>query len=116
MYLSLNGTAIANNSNVCITDIGEEDKGLLCFTDLPSCCDQNRTGEWIFPNKTIVPIKLHSVGFYRNRAPSVVRLNRKKGTESPTGLYCCEVPDATSRNKTVCANISKLQLYSWQLL
>lgn len=109
MYLSLNGNDIANSSNVLITDIGEGENALLCWTDLPSCCDTSRTGEWFFPSGTVVPIKMNSVDFYRNRGPGVVRLNRKNvnGTEPPTGLYCCQVPDATMRNRTVCANISK---------
>ena len=62
-------------------------------------------GEWLFPNGSAVPIKIQSDGLYRNRGPRVVRLNRKNGTQSPTGLYCCQVPDATLRNKTACANI-----------
>lgn len=107
MYLSLRGTGIANGSNVLITDIGEAENALLCFTNLTFCCDSefNRTGEWFFPNGSAVPIKIQSDGLYRNRGPRVVRLNRKNGTQSPTGLYCCRVPDATLRNKTACANI-----------
>ena len=39
----------------------------------------------------------------------MVRLNRRKGTLSAsTGLYCCEVLDATLQIRKVCANISKL--------
>ena len=107
MNLTLNGIDIANGSNILITDIGETEKALLCVTDLANCCDSefNRMGEWFFPDRTPVPIKIQSDGFYRNRGPLVVRLNRKSGTQSPTGLYCCQVPDATLRNITACANI-----------
>jgi hypothetical protein len=111
VYLSLKRNNIANSSNVLITDIGEGENALLCLTDLPFCCDTNRTGEWFFPSGSEVPIKINSatIDFYRNRGPGVVRLNRKNvnGTQPPTGLYCCQVPDATMRNRTVCANISK---------
>ena len=105
MNFTLNGSGIANGSDVLITDIGEAEKALLCITDLASCCDVNRTGEWLFPDRTRVPIKKASDGFYRDRGPRVVRLNRKNGTQSPTGLYCCQVLDATLRNITACANI-----------
>lgn len=110
VYLSLNGTAIANSTNILITDIGEDDNALLCVTNLGSCCNSvgNRTGEWSFPNGSVVPIKIQSDGIYRNRGPHVVRLNRRNGILSPIGLYCCQVSDATLHNKTVCANISKL--------
>ena len=108
VHLSLKGTHIANSSNIFITDIGEDVHALLCVTNLATCCDSvgSRTGEWFYPSGSVVPIKLNNDSFYRNRGPSVVRLNRKNGTLSPTGLYCCQVPDATLSNKTVCANIS----------
>ena len=105
MNLTLNGTDIANGSDVLITDIGEAEKALLCVTDLASCCDVNRTGEWLFPDRTQVPIKKDSNGFYRVRGSHVVRLNRKNRTQSPIGLYCCQVPDATWLYRTTCANI-----------
>ena len=105
MNLTLNGIDIANGSDVLVTDIGETEKALLCITDLVFCCDVNRMGEWLFPNQTQVPIKIRSHGFYRNRGQNVVRLNRKNGTQSPTGPYCCQVLDATLRNITACANI-----------
>ena len=34
-------------------------------------------------------------------------LNRPSGVESPTGQFCCEVPDATITNQTLCVNIGK---------
>ena len=107
MNLTLNGIGIANGSDVLMTDIGEAENALFCITDLASCCnsESNRMGEWFFPNGSKVPIKAQSDGFYRDRGPRVVRLNRKNGTQSPTGLYCCEVPDAALRNITACANI-----------
>lgn len=116
VYLTLNGTRLANVSNILITDIGKGDDALLCVTNLPSCCDiitGNRTGEWIYPNGTTnVSIAKYNHEFYRDRGPSVVRLNRRMGNlSSPTGLYCCVVLDATYQTRRVCANLSKSACY-----
>ena len=35
-------------------------------------------------------------------------LNRPSNVESPTGQFCCEVPDATNTNQTLCVNIGTL--------
>ena len=52
-------------------------------------------GDWFFPNGTALPnMIINAQGlvweFYRNRGPSVVRLNRRRG--GVTGIYRCEVP------------------------
>ena len=106
MYLSLLGRAYTtNNSYILITDFGEGDeRGLLCFTDLAQCCGRNQ-GEWIFPNGSLVRVNGVGDDFYRSRGSHVVRLNRRNNPTSPTGLYCCEVPDATTNTQRVCANI-----------
>ena len=49
--------------------------------------------------------------FYRNRGDNgEVSLNRPSGVESPTGQFCCEVPDAINTNQTLCVNIGKLNI------
>ena len=112
VYISLNGVVV---SEVAIADIGEGDDGaLICFTDLIQCCRDDDTsigtalGVWFFPNGSAVGI--HSAGgdFYRTWGPSVVRLHRRNNATSPTGRFCCEVPDATSTNMRTCANIGEL--------
>ena len=111
VYLSLKRNLLANASNILITDVGEGEDALLCFTDLARCCDSigERSGEWFFPNGSLVQIAMQGGDFYRNRGPSVVRLNRRNRASavSPTGLYCCEVPDTNLNEKIVCVNISK---------
>ena len=105
-------------SEVAIADIGEGDDGaLLCFTDLIQCCRGDDTsiataplGEWFFPNGSAVPISSAGGDFYRTRGPSVVRLHCRNNATSPIGQFCCEVPDATSINMSVCANIGELQM------
>ena len=116
MHLSLRGRKyIVNNSYFDIDDIGAEGDGaaLLCITDLMQCCRGNETdgggalGQWFYPNGTNVSIEGNKYDFYRNRGRSVVRLNRRNSARSPTGLYCCEVPDATNTQQRICANIGK---------
>ena len=98
---------IISSDKILITDIGEGDNGaLLCFTDLIRCCDSDSgqvEGQWLFPNGSSVLAGIDG-DFYIDRGPSVVRLNRKKNTTSPTGQFCCEVPDATSTNMRACIN------------
>ena len=52
-------------------------------------------------------IRGYHVGFYRNRGyDGTVNLNRHKTTiTSPTGLFCCTVPNAQGKNQMLCANI-----------
>ena len=111
MYLSLRNEVRSNNSNIFITDIGAgDDEALLCFTDLTRCCRSFQAngiplGEWFYPNGSVIDVSDSGNNFYRNRGQSVVRLNQRNNAVSPTGLFCCEVPDALPVNITVCANI-----------
>ena len=110
VYLSLGS---GNNSDVLLTDIGEGDSALSCFTDLTQCCRDSDTvgegglGEWLSPNGSLVQVSGAGDDFYRNRGQSVVRLNRRNNATSPTGQFCCVVPDATYTMVTICTNIGK---------
>ena len=123
VYLSLRGVKYTNNSVIPITEIEHtltsngmtdttSNNGLQCITNRRPCCQTktNRHGEWIFPNGTMVPIQDGATSFFRNRGDDgTVNLNRlNSDVMMPTGRFCCVVPDATSVNQTVCANISKL--------
>ena len=119
IYLSLRGTVYANNSVVPITEIREtnttSNTGLQCITDrMPCCFSEGRTGEWFFPNGLHVPIQNSAVTFYRTRGDDgTVNLNRlNTNVITPTGLFCCRVPDARGLNvmPRLCANISKTKL------
>ena len=130
MHLTLgNITIITNNTEVLITDIGEDAEGglpsLICHTDLTECCrnsdtgDQGGRGEWYYPDGRVVQNNDDSTaageGFYRVRnAPQVVRLVRRVGNNplSPTGLYCCVIP-TTGGEMTFCINIG-ISLYKFQ--
>ena len=112
VYLSLGGIHVTNNSYIAIYDIGMGDnEALLCVTDLMQCCHSKNTtvgrplGQWFYPDGRNVPIQASLSDFYRDRGHNIVRLNRRNNASSPTGLYCCEVPDSTFTTHRVCANI-----------
>ena len=129
VYLSLRGILYANNSVISITEIGETDtsisppqnsnNGLQCITDRMPCCRSaiNRAGHWFYPNGTwvegyyVIVFYNNVAAMYRNRGQDdgTVNLNRVNSTViPPTGLYCCVVPDATSIEQILCANLGKL--------
>ena len=116
MYLYLHGRIyISNSSYIDIDDIAEgNEAALLCVTDLTQCCHEDIDtlgdailGQWFYPNGTDVPVDGKGSDVYSSKGLSIVRINRRNNIRSPTGLYCCEVPDATNTLRRVCANIGK---------
>ena len=120
VYLSLGSNMITtNNTEVLITDIGEDAyASLTCHTDLTECCRNSDTGgqggrgEWYYPDGRVVQNNAGSItvgdGFYRVRnAPQVLRLARRDASNalSPTGSYCCVIP-TTRGEMTFCAKLS----------
>ena len=106
-----------NNSVIFINEIEQtnatSNNGLQCITDRRPCCatPPSRHGEWLFPDdERVVPNQGAATSFYRNRDNNgTVNLNRlNSDVLMPTGKFCCVVPDATSVDQTVCANIGKL--------
>ena len=120
LYLTLGGQLYHNGDSILIDEIGEGDDGaLLCVTDLIQCCHVIDTvapcgsralGEWFFPNGSPVRFPGSGDDIYRNRGPGIVRLNRRNNTTSPTGQFCCVLPDATLTNMITCVNISEQRL------
>ena len=113
-YLSLRDHFIANSSRINIRSIGRSSDhpnyALLCITDYPNYpgC---RYGEWYFPNGDKIHYNyIYSASFYRrgrdqhNRA---ISLNRPPNVMTPTGQFCCKVPDATYTVQTLCVIIGK---------
>ena len=75
---------------------------------MPCCAtNPNRAGQWYYPNGTQIPTLGAATTFYRNRGDGgTVNLNRlNSDVMSPTGLFCCVVPDATGVDQTVCVDI-----------
>ena len=116
MYLSLNSIPYANGGYILIANIGEKVEGnrkgeaLLCYTDNTQCCNNTsmNMGQWFQLGGEDIGVESGTGGFYISRGPSVVRLHKKNSTTSPTGLFCCEVPDARSVTVRTCANIGGL--------
>ena len=104
---NLKGELYSNNSIVNITDIGSGTNALYCFTNGSDCCrrgDGGANGEWHFPNRSIAVEKgglTSSLDFSRNRLLSAVLLNRRNNATEPTGLYLCEVLDASGVNQSI---------------
>ena len=112
-----------NNSIILITEIEDTvttngvtdaaaNNGLQCITDRRPCCaiPPNRHGEWLFPDGNNVPgIVQNPTTFYRNRGDDgTVNLNHLNSeVMMPTGRFCCVVPDNTSTDVTVCADIGE---------
>ena len=112
--LMLRNQTYLNNSIVAINDIGEGENALLCVTDNPDCCKppngDTSQGEFYYPDNTAVGFSSTN-SLYRNRDTQVVRLNRRNGTPSTTGIYRCEIPDSTGRNQRLYINIAGLHEY-----
>jgi hypothetical protein len=120
VYLTLNDRFIANNTQINIRNIGQytdNPNGALQFiTDRKPCCFSPRYGEWHLPNGTLVPKQSYAsevdLEFYRSRENNGrVYLNRRTNNMTPTGQFCCEVPDVTNINQTLCVLIGKLNQY-----
>ena len=111
MYLSLNDRRrlSTNNSDVAVTDIGGVGEALLCYTDNVQCC--NDTGQWFKQGEGDVGDVNGDGDLYVSRGLGVVRLHRRNNT-FPSGVHCCEVPDAQSLNIRTCANIGGLKMLS----
>ena len=105
--LLLKGEVIANNSVIDPNEIEEDDKALICLTNLTDCCRKidrsNQSyalGNWHYANGMNIPIKAeHRQGFfYEIRGMSAVRLSREgagpRNFQVPGGMFRCEVPDA----------------------
>ena len=99
-----------NNTRVTVTDIGESmEEALLCYTDNAECCDTTNmnTGRWFEQNGGNVGDQSSGGELFVTKGPNIVRLHRSNNT-SPSGTYCCEIPDARSINMTSCVIIGRL--------
>lgn len=119
VYLLFNKTVYANNSIIQIAklvDMGLDiahNQGLQCITDRKPCC--RNTGEWLFPNGTLVPTEDSARSFYKssgdNGNVSLNLLRTNSVLPLLTGMFCCILPDANSIVDAVCVEISELTLW-----
>ena len=126
---TLNGTTYQNNSVVTLEDIGEHDDALLCITDNTACCGRTQSpgavvlGNWYYPNGTGVANSIVAArdiqwefivwDFYRNRGPSVVRMNRRRG--GVNGIYGCVIPDTAGVDQYMYIGIYTASSGEWYM-
>ena len=113
VYLAMTSHFIANNTQINIRSIGlssdNPDGALHCITDKNP---DSTHGEWYFPNRVLISESSseNDSMFYRsggNGCDGEISLNRPRNVTSPTGQFCCEVPDATDIIQTLCVIIGK---------
>ena len=100
----LGGSIYANNSVVAIDAISVGSGALYCLTNRLECCrrsDGALAGQWYFPNGTAVGTSADGVSIYRTRGPSEILLNRRNNATMPTGVFRCEIPDASGITQNV---------------
>ena len=109
----LNGVTIPNDGYILVSDVGEDDGGLLCYTDRSGCCrniDGVAQEEWYFPEAGgLIPIEGVQIGdkfFYRNRDTGIVRLNHR-GDPPERSRFHCEIPNAYGVIVTLYVNIGE---------
>ena len=103
---------IANNSQINTRSIGlSPNSSLQCITNRNPCCltQDPRLGEWYLPNGELVQGANSTTAFYRSRGDNGdVSLNRPSEVVSPTGKFCCQVPNAADINQTLCVIIGRI--------
>ena len=96
------GKVYGNNSIVSLMEVGERGDALLCITSEADCCKNDRIPrpmrEWYFPNGSSVKKCLDGHSFYRDRDPSIVRLNQRYNATSPNGIFHCIIPSSIREN------------------
>ena len=106
-FLSLNDISVNNNSDVSISSDSDP---LLCITDSRGCCssDTQVTGNWFFPNGSLIRTQTTNSGIYVRRGPSVVGLywNDSIIKTFPPGEYRCEIPDSNGQLQVVLVKIN----------
>ena len=113
VQLMFRGVSYHNNSVLFIGDIGEFSTGsaILCTTNKNPCCSTppNRFGEWYYPNGSMIPNNAAGYSFFRTRGYNqTIRLNSRNNAQSPTGSFCCELPDDSDVNHTLCVILRTL--------
>ena len=90
-----------------LDEIGVGSAALFCLTNKTDCCRSSDTpqgvggiGEWFYPNGSLVRNDASGDDIYRGRGPSVVLLQYRNNAQT-TGVFRCEVPDASGTNQSL---------------
>ena len=99
--LTLNSVQYTNNSVVNITNIGTDSAALMCTTTFIYCCFSGPPPgtHWYFPNGTRVE-RFNTLPYYRSRTDAKISplgtvLLHRNPEGTTTGVFCCEIRDAT---------------------
>ena len=98
---SLTGPALADHSYVNLSTMGSADNnsdGVVCHTDLLTCCTGPHRGDWSFPDGTRLPFSGSSVPIYLGRTAQIATIRRTNDATGPTGIYRCDIPTNAVHN------------------
>ena len=112
VQLIFRGVPFPNNSVLSLNNIGDTSTGsaILCTTNRSPCCSTtlNRFGEWYYPDGSVVPNNGAGEEFFRGRGDNqTIYLNRRNNAQSPSGSFCCELPDDSDVTHTLCVSLCK---------
>ena len=110
VQLVFQGLPYPNNSVLSLNDVGDysTSRYILCTTNRSPCCSTppNRFGQWRYPDGSMVPKNADDEDFYRGRGDNqAIYLNRRNNAQSPTGSFCCELPDNSDVHHTLCLTL-----------
>ena len=102
VLLVLGGHLYRNSSIVFVEDFSYDindaqtdifnSSSLLCVTDKTSCCESNTSGNWYYPNGSVI-LSNSTNGLFTSRGnDQTVKLNYR-GRDFVPGIYRCEIPD-----------------------
>ena len=102
-----------------MTDIGSSFfmSALFCLTPCLECCSDSETPnaasvtrEWYLPDGR--PVATAGAVFSREKVSSAVSLYRSGSSTSPSGVFRCEIPDASGTSQDVSNHSFLTSLYS----
>lgn len=110
-YASFMGNMLPNHAFVDLGLVGTmENNSVICHTDNSNCCESGQgtdSGDWFFPNETILPLSTSSGPIYQIHLTQEIHLRRLEGS-TPSGIYRCDI----STNTTNSTDSTYVGLYS----
>ena len=100
-YVSFMGQTLADHSYVDISQVGTGSAGVLCHTDLQTCCSGTQgphRGDWYFPNGDALQFSSSGEDIFQNRGNQIVELRRRNNANGPTGIYHCDIETVAAVN------------------
>ena len=106
-YVSFMNETLPNHSYVDLTLVGNpavnsSNHSVQCHTDLFTCCggaQGSHRGDWYFPTGTRLPFS-GGGDITLARLDQRVDLRRNNNANSPSGIYCCDIPTIAVSDET----------------